>query len=91
MPAKNFGGGAVVGQYARTVWRALKSHVLENHRLRVQRCSARSNELEIRCLFCDVPVLAGSPGIVNEIADSVAQSGGSVFKLNISSESVRVH
>lgn len=75
----------------RVLARTLKRHRSVDHKLRVQRVNFLTDDLELYCVFCGVPLCAGSPGVINEIADSLVESGVSIYKLNISHSSIRVH
>ena len=75
----------------RLLARALKRHGAEDHKLRIQRVSFKSDDLEVYCVFCGVPLCAGSPGVINEVAESLVGRGVSVYKLNIAHSSIRVH
>ena len=73
------------------LWRAVKAHVEGGHKLRVQRVSFHSSDLELYCVYCGRPVLAGGPVIVNAIANSCQDYGAQVFQPKSSHSSIKVH
>ena len=76
---------------SRNLWRAVKGHVQRGHHLRVQRISFKDDDLEILCIYCGHPLVAGSPGIVNQVADACLDFGAKVYKPNTGNNSIRVH
>lgn len=75
----------------RDLWRCVRGHVQRGHHLRVQRISLKDDDLEIVCLYCGHPLVAGSPGIVNQVASVCLDYGAKVFQPNSSNTSIKVH
>ena len=59
---------------AKVIWRALGRHIEADHKLEVRRID-ESEDLEIHCSWCGVPVMAGSPQIVRYIEVALKESG----------------
>jgi hypothetical protein len=78
-------------KFRRSLWSTVGSHVSEQHRLRVQRLSLDDDDLSLYCVFCGRHLVAGSPKLVNELAELLIQRGYKVTKFNTASSSVRLH
>jgi len=64
----------------RHIWRSLKRHVKENHTLRIKLVDQDSLDLQMECVFCGLPLMAGSPGIVNHIGQQLLDAGVKVVR-----------
>jgi len=80
-----------MGCVDKKLWRALRFHVESEHKLKVQGFRFGSDDLEIRCVFCDTTLVVGGPSVINLIADAIVERGGVLFKLNVADSSVRIH
>jgi len=65
---------------AKHLWRALRRHVEKGHTLRVHLVGDGSDHLQVSCVFCGIPILAGSPSIVNTICTDLLEVGVKVVK-----------
>jgi hypothetical protein len=62
------------------IWKALRRHVEKNHTLRVHLVGDRSNDFQLDCVFCGLPVIAGSPALVNHVCEVLVERGVKVVR-----------
>lgn len=62
------------------IWRALRRHVEKNHTLRVRLVDEVDTDLQLECVFCGLPLMAGAPQIVNTLGEQLLSAGVKVVR-----------
>jgi hypothetical protein len=70
------------------IWRALKRHVEKGHTLRVHLIDEFSNDLQIDCVFCGIPLMAGSPVLVKSLEQQLKEVGVKIVRPILESQVV---